>query len=172
MESLSGLCHGAVGRCCRQRLPHFTYICRGRCASETALTKRAAASAVSYSLNPFLPFRNANRVCVSVFLFSKLVSSFPERKRFAGLRSGFRRTFREGVGADAERSRWQLCCLTDAACPLRVHIGPAGCTVFTEICGEFATSGRADRVVGPYNAYSRYRTLQGQAFLCPYSFFL
>ena len=33
---------------------------------------------------------------------------------------------REAVGADAERSRWQLCCLTDAACPLRVHIGPLG----------------------------------------------
>ena len=59
------------------------------CASETALTKRAAASAASYSLNPFLPFRNANRVCVSVFLFSKLVSSFPNRKpslRFGSLR--------------------------------------------------------------------------------------
>ena len=31
------------------------------------------------------------------------------------------------------------------------HIDPADCTVFTEICGEFATSRRADRVVGPYN---------------------
>ena len=31
------------------------------------------------------------------------------------------------------------------------HIAPADCTVFTEICGEFATSRWADRVVGPYN---------------------
>ena len=36
-------------------------------------------------------------------------------------------------------------------CRLPVHIGPADCTVFTEICGEFATSRWADRVVGPYN---------------------
>ena len=34
---------------------------------------------------------------------------------------------------------------------LPVHIAPADCTVFTEICGEFATSRWADRVVGPYN---------------------
>ena len=40
--------------------------CRGRCASETTSTKRAAASAVSYSLSSFLPFQNANRVCVLV----------------------------------------------------------------------------------------------------------
>ena len=32
------------------------------------------------------------------------------------------------------------------------HIAPADCTVFTEICGEFATSRWADRVVGPYNS--------------------
>ena len=32
------------------------------------------------------------------------------------------------------------------------HIGPADCTVFTEICGEFATSRWAGRVVGPYNS--------------------
>ena len=31
------------------------------------------------------------------------------------------------------------------------HIGPAECSTLTEICGEFAASKRADRVVGPYN---------------------
>ena len=35
-------------------------------------------------------------------------------------------------------------------CRLPVHIGPAGCTAFTEILGEFVTSHWADRVVGPY----------------------
>ena len=30
------------------------------------------------------------------------------------------------------------------------HIGPAECTFFTEICGEFATSQRADVGIGPY----------------------
>ncbi|MEI3083254.1 MAG: hypothetical protein V8S85_04360 [Oscillospiraceae bacterium] len=34
-------------------------------------------------------------------------------------------------------------------CRLPVHIGPAGCTGFTEILGEFVTSHWADRVVGP-----------------------
>ena len=31
------------------------------------------------------------------------------------------------------------------------HIGPAECTAFTEFCGEFATSQRADVGIGPYN---------------------
>ena len=31
------------------------------------------------------------------------------------------------------------------------YIGPAECSVFTGISGEFVTSKRADRVVGPYN---------------------
>ena len=35
-------------------------------------------------------------------------------------------------------------------CRLPVHIGPAECTVFTGIFGEFAASQRADRVAGPY----------------------
>ena len=35
-------------------------------------------------------------------------------------------------------------------CRLPVHIGPAGCTGFTEIFGEFVTSHWADRVVRPY----------------------
>ena len=48
---------------------------------------------------------------------------------------------------------FQICVGADA------HIGPAECTFFTEIYGEFVTSRRADRVVGPYNAYSRHRTL-------------
>ena len=43
-------------------------------------------------------------------------------------------------------------------CRLPVHIGPAGCTGFTEILGEFVTSHWADRVVGPYGGafISRY----------------
>ncbi len=36
-------------------------------------------------------------------------------------------------------------------CRLPVHIGPAVCTVFTKISGEFAAAHGADRVVGPYN---------------------
>ena len=39
-------------------------------------------------------------------------------------------------------------------CRLPVHIGPAGCTGFTEIFGEFVTSHWADRVVGPYSEAS------------------
>ena len=35
-------------------------------------------------------------------------------------------------------------------CRLPVHIGPAECTVFTGIYGEFVTSQWAARVVGPY----------------------
>ena len=36
-------------------------------------------------------------------------------------------------------------------CRLPVHIGPAECTVFTEIFDKSAASQWADRVVGPYN---------------------
>ena len=36
-------------------------------------------------------------------------------------------------------------------CRLPVHIGPAECTIFTEILGEFVTSQRADVGIGPYN---------------------
>ena len=36
-------------------------------------------------------------------------------------------------------------------CRLPVHIGPAVCTVFPKISGEFAAAQGADRVVGPYN---------------------
>ena len=39
-------------------------------------------------------------------------------------------------------------------CRLPVHIGPAGCTGFTEILGKFVTSHWADRVVGPYSEAS------------------
>ena len=39
-------------------------------------------------------------------------------------------------------------------CRLPVHIGPAGCTGFTEILGEFLTSHWADRVVSPYGEIS------------------
>ena len=35
-------------------------------------------------------------------------------------------------------------------CRLPVHIGPAECTVFTVIFGEFATSKWADVGIGPY----------------------
>ena len=42
-------------------------------------------------------------------------------------------------------------------CRLPVHIGPAECTVFTGIYGEFVTSQWADRVVGPYRDSARLR---------------
>ena len=37
------------------------------------------------------------------------------------------------------------------------HIGPAECTVFSEICGEFATSQRADVGIGPLHIRKRTR---------------
>ena len=37
------------------------------------------------------------------------------------------------------------------------HIGPAECTVFTEICGEFATPLRADVGIGPLHIRKRTR---------------
>ena len=40
--------------------------------------------------------------------------------------------------------------LTRLAVEADAHIGPAECTVFTGIYGEFVTSQWADRVVGPY----------------------
>ncbi len=41
--------------------------------------------------------------------------------------------------------------LTRLAVEADAHIGPAECTVFTGIYGEFVTFQWADRVVGPYN---------------------
>ena len=41
--------------------------------------------------------------------------------------------------------------LTRLAVEADAHIGPAECTVFTGIYGEFVLSQWADRVVGPYN---------------------
>ena len=41
--------------------------------------------------------------------------------------------------------------LTRLAVEADAHIGPAECTDFTGIYGEFVTSQWADRVVGPYN---------------------
>ena len=38
------------------------------------------------------------------------------------------------------------------------HIGPADCAVFTEICGEFVTSQRADVGIGPYKQVGSYGT--------------
>ena len=49
-------------------------------------------------------------------------------------------------------------------CRLPVHIGPAECTVFTGIYGEFVTSQWADRVVGPTTTL---RTLCRGGRLCP-----
>ena len=50
------------------------------------------------------------------------------------------------------KSRAKRGCASKLACGHR--IGPAECTVFTGIYGEFVTSQWADRVVGPYNAHS------------------
>ena len=46
------------------------------------------------------------------------------------------------------KSRAKRGCASKLACGHR--IGPADCTVFTEICGEFETSSRADVGIGPY----------------------
>ena len=51
------------------------------------------------------------------------------------------------------KSRAARGCASKLACGRR--IGPAECTVLTEICGEFATSGRADVGIGPYTKMSR-----------------
>ena len=52
-------------------------------------------------------------------------------------------------------------------CRLPVHIGPAGCTGFTEILGEFVTSHWADRVVGPYVKALLSPYLRRGGRLCP-----
>ena len=46
--------------------------------------------------------------------------------------------------------------LTRLAVEPDAHIGPAECTVFTGIYGEFVTSQWADRVVGPYGALCKF----------------
>lgn len=51
--------------------------------------------------------------------------------------------------------------------PLPVHIDPTGCTVFTEILGEFVTSHWADRVVGPYVKALLSPYLRSGGRLCP-----
>ena len=52
-------------------------------------------------------------------------------------------------------------------CRLPVHIGPAECTVFTGIYGEFVTSQWADRVVGPYGEASIFPVPRRGGRLCP-----
>ena len=52
-------------------------------------------------------------------------------------------------------------------CRLPVHIGPAGCTGFTEIFGEFAAAQGADRVVGPYVKALLSPYLRSGGRLCP-----
>ena len=47
------------------------------------------------------------------------------------------------------KSRAMRGCASKLACGHRID--PADCTVFTEICGEFVTSSRADVGIGPYN---------------------
>ena len=54
--------------------------------------------------------------------------------------------------------------LTRVAVEADAHIGPAECTVFTGIYGEFVTSQWADRVVGPTTTL---RTLCRGGRLCP-----
>ena len=46
------------------------------------------------------------------------------------------------------KSRAMRGCASKLACGRRID--PADCTVFTVICGEFATSRRADVGIGPY----------------------
>ena len=50
------------------------------------------------------------------------------------------------------KSRAARGCASKLACGRR--IGPAECTVFTVIFGEFVTSQRADVGIGPYNAFT------------------
>ena len=46
------------------------------------------------------------------------------------------------------KSRAMRGCASKLACGRRID--PADCTVYTEICGEFVTSRRADEGIGPY----------------------
>ena len=41
-------------------------------------------------------------------------------------------------------------------CRLPVHIGPAVCIVFTEICSKFGVSQRADVGIGPYRVLCKF----------------
>ena len=66
------------------------------------------------------------------------------------------------VGADGERSRQRRRSATDAAYPLRVHIGPRSMYHLMEICGEFVGSQRADVGIGPYKV--QYMNKTGRVF--------
>ena len=59
--------------------------------------------------------------------------------------------FRPAGYTDYRKSSANPYALTRLAVEADAHIGPAECTVFTGIYGEFVTSQWADRVVGPYN---------------------
>ena len=46
---------------------------------------------------------------------------------------------------------WFCIALSFAGVGADAHIGPAECTVYTEICGKFAAAQWADVGIGPYN---------------------
>ena len=60
-----------------------------------------------------------------------------------------------------------FCGLGTAVCRADAHIGLAEQTAFTKICGEFAVSQRADRVVGPYAAVFQSAVSRRGGRLCP-----
>ena len=52
------------------------------------------------------------------------------------------------------KSRAMRGCASKLACGRRID--PADCTVYTEICGEFVTSMRADEGIGPYRVLQEF----------------
>ena len=52
------------------------------------------------------------------------------------------------------KSRAMRGCASKLACGRRID--PADCTVYTEICGEFVTSRRADEGSGPYRVLQEF----------------
>ena len=52
------------------------------------------------------------------------------------------------------KSRAMRGCASKLACGRRID--PADCTVYTEICGEFVTSRRADEGIGPYRVLQEF----------------
>ena len=52
------------------------------------------------------------------------------------------------------KSRAMRGCASKLACGRRID--PADCTVYTEICGEFVASRRADEGIGPYRVLQEF----------------
>ena len=69
------------------------------------------------------------------------------------------------------KSRAMRGCASKLACGRRID--PADCTVYTEICGEFVTSRRADEGIGPYRVLQEFAAAhRADRVVRPYEKFL